>query len=396
MKPSRRVVLLFALILLLAVTYGSLRADSGTCGGASLSVPFTDVASSFAFCFIAEAYNCGLTAGTSATTFSPTSVVTREQMAVFITRAQDSALNRGSRRAALNQWWTTTPHFDFGLGTTIAPGTPRACVSDGADVWVLDSGGAVRRFRASDGSLLGSWTGQFTPFAGVLSAMGRIFVAAGDAPAMLYMIDPSQPPGAVEPLAVQLGYFPQGIAFDGNRIWTANHEGSVSIIPPGAGTQWLVSTVRTGFSAPQGILFDGSNIWVTDDAAGTLLRLDSNGSILQTVTVGSHPYFPVFDGTNIWVPNSGSNTVTVVRAGTGAVVATLTGNGLNGPYNASFDGQRILVTNLLGNSVSLWKAADTTPLGTFSTGTGSQPEGTCSDGLNFWIALSGVGKLARF
>ena len=71
-------------------------------------------------------------------------------------------------------------------------------------------------------------------------------------------------------------------------------------------------------------------------------------------------------------------------------------NGLNDPFTAAFDGERILVTNFAGNSVSLWKAADLTPLGTFPTGTSTQPFGACSDGLNFWITLSGSDKLARF
>jgi hypothetical protein len=114
------------------------------------------------------------------------------------------------------------------------------------------------------------------------------------------------------------------------------------------------------------------------------------------VTVGSLPRIPVYDGTNIWVPNGGSTSVSVVRVSSGAVLQTLTGNGLNSPAVAAFDGQRVLVTNLSGNSVSLWKAADLTTLGSFSTGPGSTPIGACSDGVNFWIALSGVDKLARF
>jgi hypothetical protein len=159
-----------------------------------------------------------------------------------------------------------------------------------------------------------------------------------------------------------------------------------------------VTTVMAGFTTPLGILYDGANMWVTDNGTspGNLYKLDSNGAIIQTVTVGSNPWFPVFDGTNIWVPNSVSNTVTVVRASTGAVLATLTGNGLNGPATAAFDGERILVTNIGGDSVSLWKASDLSPLGSVGTGPGTFPKGACSDGLNFWITLNGTGNLARF
>src|SRR5262249_46775319 len=105
---------------------------------------------------------------------------------------------------------------------------------------------------------------------------------------------------------------------------------------------------------------------------------------------------PFFDGTNLWVPNLNSNTVSVVRAASGSVLATLTGNGLNAPAVAAFDGQRVLVTNVLGDSVSLWKAADLTTLGSFPTGVGTHPGGACSDGINFWIILTNVNQLARF
>lgn len=56
----------------------------------------------------------------------------------------------------------------------------------------------------------------------------------------------------------------------------------------------------------------------------------------------------------------------------------------------------IMVTNLIGHSVSLWKAADLSPLGSFPAGVNNEPYGACNDGVNFWVTLSNVGKLARF
>ena len=68
------------------------------------TLPFTDVMGNIFFCQIAEAYFSGLTNGTTPTTYSPSDPVLRDQMAAFVTRTQDSALRRGSRRAALGQW----------------------------------------------------------------------------------------------------------------------------------------------------------------------------------------------------------------------------------------------------------------------------------------------------
>jgi hypothetical protein len=397
MKASRRstfrAALVIALMIIITIASSRLRADSGSCGGATTTLPFTDVVGNPFFCEIASAYFSGLTNGTSATTFSPSQNVPREQMAAFVTRTLDQSLRRGSRRAALRQFWT--PASADGLGLTTVGTSPQSVESDGADLWVANGGSAtVSRVRASDGKLLETWTGATGAY-GVLAAQGLIFVTGLTNPGNLYQIDPTLPAGAVTTLTSSLGAFPLGSSFDGARIWTANGPGgSVSIVTL---NPLSVSTVTAGFSTPQGILYDGANMWVTDTGTvpGKLFKLDSTGAIVQTVTVGDSPRFPVFDGTNIWVPNNGS-TVTVVRASTGAVLATLTGNGLSSPNITAFDGERILVTNFGGDSVSLWKAADLSPLGSVSTGPSSQPLGACSDGLNFWIALRATGKLARF
>jgi hypothetical protein len=252
----------------------------------------------------------------------------------------------------------------------------------------------VVRVRASDGKLLQTWTGA-TSASGLLVAMGRIF-AAGFSPAgRLYQIDPGQPAGAVTTVASNLGNAPVNLVFDGARIWTSNFGSSVSIVTPGPSIPWTTTTVTTGFSIAYGALFDGNNVWVVDPAVGTLLRLGVNGEILQTVTVGSGSGNPTFDGSNIWVPNFGPPaSVSVVRASSGTVLETLTGNGLAAPFSAAFDGQRILITNHGATTASLWKAASLAPLGDFSL-----PDfghGACSDGARFWIGLVNTGQLVRF
>jgi hypothetical protein len=267
--------------------------------------------------------------------------------------------------------------------------------SDGADLWVSDpTDDLITRIRASDGKFLQNWIGAANPF-GLMVAIGRIFATGNLNPGRLYRIDPGENAGAVTTVSTTLGVFPQSLAFDGVKIWTGNFGGSVSIVTPGASVPWTTSTVTTGFDAVTGVVFDGSSVWAADSSADRLFKLDSAGAILQTVTVGNAPAFPVFDGVNIWVPATFDSSVTVVRASTGAILATLTGNGLGTPWQAAFDGERVLVANQ-GDSVSLWKAADLSPLGSVSTGAASHPQGVCSDGVNFWIVLNGSQNLARF
>jgi hypothetical protein len=98
--------MLISLMVTLTVLSSKMKADTGSCGGVSITLPFTDVMASFFFCQIAAAYFSGLTIGTSATTYSPSENVNREQMAAFITRTLDQSLKRGSERAVTNEWFT--------------------------------------------------------------------------------------------------------------------------------------------------------------------------------------------------------------------------------------------------------------------------------------------------
>ncbi|HKA36323.1 MAG TPA: S-layer homology domain-containing protein, partial [Thermoanaerobaculia bacterium] len=241
---------LLAAAAVAGVLAGAAGSALGTCG------PFTDVAAD-AFCpFVLEIFYLGITTGTTATTYDPAGNVTRLQMAAFLSRTVDGALKRGSRRAALDRFWT--PQNETVLGLTTVGAAPQMPACDGADVWVPNfTGNSVSRVRGSDGKLLETWTGTSFPFA-ALSAMGRIFVSGSTGTGKLSQIDPSQAAGAAVTVATP-GDGTTGLAFDGSRIWTANTSGSVSIVTPGATIPWTVTTVTTGLTADRGIVFDGAN-----------------------------------------------------------------------------------------------------------------------------------------
>src|SRR5215831_11050050 len=100
LSATARRVLALVSIVFTALLGGGAGALLGTCG------PFTDTAND-AFCpFILEVYYLGITTGTTPTTYSPADNVTRTQMAAFLSRSVDGVLKRGSRRAAMNQFWT--------------------------------------------------------------------------------------------------------------------------------------------------------------------------------------------------------------------------------------------------------------------------------------------------
>jgi hypothetical protein len=93
-----RAALVIALMLFITIASSRLRADTGMCEGASITLPFTDVPSSNVFfCSIAEAFFSGLTNCPTASTYNPGDPVPRERMAAFVTRTMDHSLKRGSR-----------------------------------------------------------------------------------------------------------------------------------------------------------------------------------------------------------------------------------------------------------------------------------------------------------
>src|SRR5262249_36090279 len=138
--------------------------------------------------YILELYYLGVTAGTSATTFSPDDPLTRGQGAVFVAKGLNQALARSSRRAALGQWWNSSS-VDR-LGSMPLPDSPGLIAADGQDLWCA-AGNAVLRISASDAHVLETW--DIPTAYGVQVAMGRIFVTSGDNTS-LFMIDPSQAP----------------------------------------------------------------------------------------------------------------------------------------------------------------------------------------------------------
>ncbi len=290
--PARR--LLIVPVLLCAVFAGGAVASvQDQCG------PFTDV--SPALCpYVLEMYYLGITAGTSATTYSPDNVVTRGQAAVFVAKGVNQAIARSSRRAALGQWWNTSG--SAATSTTNVGTRPIGVSCDGADVWSANhKAGTVFRVRASDGRLLETWTGATNAFA-VLVAMGRVFVTGIGNPGKLYMIDPREPAGPLTSVA-NLG--DRSMSRDcirrlpdldrerrpGQPRWNALHR------RPGT---WNVHE-RNWPNNPAGI--SGTARRYGYPRARTS-KLDQNGAVIQTMPLDIQGYQPAFDGTNIWVPTS--------------------------------------------------------------------------------------------
>jgi sugar lactone lactonase YvrE len=396
MKPKYR-KLAITLTMIIAITLSGaasvLRADTGFCGNNSITLPFTDVAGNAFFCQIAAAHFSGLTNGTTPTTYSPNDAVPRSQMAAFVTRTLDQSLQRGSRRAALDQWWI--PQEPSATALTTVGASPVGVKSDGADLWVASHSGTVSRVRASDGKMWGTWTGA-TNARAVLIARGRVYITGLTSPGNLYAIDPDQPAGQVITLTSSLGVNPVALAYDGDNMWVAcsGNNGGLYKFDPDSATVGEVGN----FQQPYGLVFDGANIWVADRGDNRLYKVDANGNKApNSAQLPGTPNYPVFDGTNIWVPCANGDVVVVRAKGAlyGQVLQTISLGGA--PAQAAFDGEHIMVTRVgVSQGVALIKASSFEVVEQLiPIGQGSQPAGVCSDGVNFWVTLYNTGKLAR-
>jgi hypothetical protein len=394
MKPilnGRRIIyktitLIITVVILITLST-QMRASSDTCAGVNVNLPFEDITGNSFFCQIAAAYFAGLTNGTSATTYSPSAPVAREQMAAFVTRTLDQSLKRSNRRGALDQWWTAKNENSIMQRRFFDGSSCRDVRSDGKDLWAT-AGGRILRIDAASGRSQGSYLTNEDVLNPVLMARGYVYVAGGTTVNShnLYELNPSQPagtPGDTRLVTNNLGNLPRMLAFDGRYIWCTNESASISIIDPA--NNFSVTTKPLGVS-PHGILFDGKNIWITDRGTGDLLRMNASGFIIQTLPLGGKPGLPIFDGTNIWVPNT-EGKVHVVRASSGILQATLQTAELQEPYAAAFDGEQVAVTDLKG-SVHVWKATDFTYQGSLKMDEFTAPIGICSDGTRFWVAAN--------
>jgi sugar lactone lactonase YvrE len=207
-------------------------------------------------------------------------------------------------------------------------------------VWVSDYGsGAVTKLRASDGTVVGTYS---------------------------------------------VGLSPMGVAYDGANVWVAN-QGSDSVTKLKASDGTVVGTYSVG-RKPQGVAFDGANIWVANWGGSTVTKLRaSDGTVVGTYTVIS-PHALVFDGTNIWVTSFlYEGTVTKLKASDGTVVGAYSVDGF--PMGVAFDGANIWVATSMSQSVTKLKASDGTVVGTYSVGV--YPEGVAFDGANVWVTVQG-------
>lgn len=363
--------------------------------------PFTDVSANDVFCpFILQAFVGGLTNGTSATTFSPTDPVTREQVVTFVNRGIDSTLNRGNLRTAMGKTWG--PTSTFGATASDVGGSMNDIVTDGTNLWIARNDGKIVKASVADRRVLETW-GIATGSPRRLGVFGGLVFVADNQGNLQYFNPTSAPvlPTMVASSALVPSNF-AALAYDGTNVWMANANTSMVLIA-------MINSVTTATfdmgANVDGLLFDGTYMWVllanSKIQKMSLPSVPSTPpSVVETLTIPG-PVTDcrmVFDGVNIWLP-TGSGTLYVIRPTTNALPSTVTtvgaiaGVGL--PYVAAFDGENVMIGGVSNGVVALYKASSLTPIRSFPVGA-SGIRGIASDGRTFNIGDIGASKFFQY
>ena len=292
-RPVRRA--LIPVCLTAAILAGASSALVGSCG------PFTDEAAD-AFCpFVLEIFYLGITTGTTATTFDPTSTSPGFRWRRFSRERWTGALKRGSRRAALDQFWTTQNATVLGVTTVGAFSAVRPVRRNGH--LGRERQRTVSRVRGERRQDAGDLDGSRRVPTACSRRWGRFFVTGTRCPGNLYEIDPSSRPGrddgGEQPRRPRPPASPSTARGSGRRT----SGGSGLDRRPPAPIPWTVTTVTTGFIDDDRRPVRRIEHLGHGASAGTSLeaRFDRrNSADRHALRVSA---FPVFDGANIWVPD---------------------------------------------------------------------------------------------
>ena len=393
-------LLIAAALMFVPTRTGRILAQGALCG------QFTDVPSTSVYCsFILEAYYTGITQGTSATTFSPSATLPREQAVTFLSRTMDNTLHRGTVRTAIGKTWSPTS-IASGTAADVAAAV-NDIVSDGIYLWVARNDGKILKMGSTDRRVLEIWSipsgipRKLGFFAGVL------WIA--DNQGGLSQLNPAATVGTASLVTNGTGItgdFP-ALAFDGTNIWWAGSGGNnkLSTLPIG-GTNGLTFSPGAGIS---GLVFDGTSMWVLmNDSHLLKMSTPSAGapvpSIVETLTLpaATGDCRMVFDGDNIWITSPVTGTLYVVRpslslGSPSTIVKNEAIPDVAAPYVASFDGEYVMIGGTNNGNVALYRATTLQRVRTFATGA-SAIRGIASDGRNFTLgdASNSGSKIIQF
>ena len=191
-----------------------------------------------------------------------------------------------------------------------------------------------------------------------------------------------------EAWTVATGAGPNAIGWDGSFLWVGCGDGNVSRVDPKTLTS--VNFPSTG-TDPGEISFDGENVWISNRSSNsiTVLRA-STGALVTSFDTGTQPRGSCFDGVHMWITMNGDNQVRVYDVRTFALVATLP-TGVQ-PNVAAVDSLgKVWIGNFVDNTLTVYDAASMTEVAGSPFAAGVNPNGLAWDDVNGHMACANYG-----
>jgi YVTN family beta-propeller protein len=160
---------------------------------------------------------------------------------------------------------------------------------------------------------------------------------------------------------------------DGNRLYSANANGTVSVID--ARNFVEDATVAVGADPAHIVISSDSQfVYVVNRGSGTVSRITAGTNAVTTITVGTAPNYAFFDPRllRVYVANTGSNSVSIINAdplaaGFGQVTNVNVGSSPRF-VTALADGSKAYVSNAGSGTVSVISSLSNTVLHTVTVG----------------------------
>ncbi len=166
-------------------------------------------------------------------------------------------------------------------------------------------------------------------------------------------------------------------------LWRVDPDGYVSRLDPASGQ--TLRSVDVG-NSPSAIAAGAGALWVTNNADGTVTRIDPTTLVSWTIPVGHRPAGVAVNDAGVWVANAGDNTLVRIDPATN-VVASPTPVG-DQPTAVLAAPTALWVTNGRGGTVQ--RLDPRTAAVTSTIPLGGTPDALTAVGGQVWVAVAGA------
>jgi sugar lactone lactonase YvrE len=178
---------------------------------------------------------------------------------------------------------------------------------------------------------------------------------------------------------------PQGLAWDGEHIWTADHR-TDWIYQLDAQSGNVVDSLPTPGYAVRGLAWDGRLLWCVDADAERIWAINPNGGLVETTIwcPVSKPGDLAWDGEYLWIADDAANQIHKISTLDGTTISTIKAPAPH-PGGLAWDGQYLWVSDRIRDEIYMVTPAGGDVIITLDA-PGAYAAGLAWDGEQIWCS----------